>query len=176
MTEEMLAKIEYALGLIAAGDKAGVDLLYVHMGRVMLFIARSVAGQDGAEDVVQESFLKIVKGISHYKKGTNGYAWICKIVRNTALNSLEASKRRAAASLEAVSDISDGGEDEEKSATKLLVEKMLASLYPPEVQRMIYMKYFLDMTVREIAKELGRSKSYVSKQILNAEKNLREML
>ena len=42
MTEEMLAKIEYALGLIAAGDKAGVDLLYVHMGRVMLFIARSV--------------------------------------------------------------------------------------------------------------------------------------
>ena len=53
---------------------------------------------------------------------------------------------------------------------------MLASLYPPEVQRMIYMKYFLDMTVREIAKELGRSKSYVSKQILNAEKNLREML
>ena len=97
-------------------------------------------------------------------------------MRNTALNSLEASKRRAAASLEAVSDISDGGEDEEKSATKLLVEKMLASLYPPEVQRMIYMKYFLDMTVREIAKELGRSKSYVSKQILNAEKNLREML
>lgn len=177
MTEQMYEKIEYALGLIAAGDKAGVNLLYACAGRAMLFVAKSIVKDSfAAEDVVQDSFLKIVKGISHYKKGTNGYAWICKIVRNTALNSLEASKRRAAASLEAVSDISDGGEDEEKSATKLLVEKMLASLYPPEVQRMIYMKYFLDMTVREIAKELGRSKSYVSKQILNAEKNLREML
>ena len=100
MTEEMLAKIEYALGLIAAGDKAGVDLLYVHMGRVMLFIARSVAGQDGAEDVVQESFLKIVKGISHYRRGTNGYAWVCRIVRNTALNYLKAAKRSAAADID----------------------------------------------------------------------------
>ena len=28
MTENMYQKIEYALGLIASGDEAGVDLLY----------------------------------------------------------------------------------------------------------------------------------------------------
>ena len=57
MTEQMYEKIEYALGLIAAGDKAGVDLLYACAGRAMLFVSKSIV-KDGfaAEDVVQDSF------------------------------------------------------------------------------------------------------------------------
>ena len=41
---------------------------------------------------------------------------------------------------------------------------------------MIYMKYFMDMTVREIAKELKVSKSYVSKEIINAEKYMKTLI
>ena len=41
---------------------------------------------------------------------------------------------------------------------------------------MIYRKYFLDMTVREIAQEIGKSKSYVSKEILKAEKMMKSFL
>ena len=177
MTEKTCEKIEYALGLISSGDEAGVDLLYACAGRAMLFVARSVVRDEAAaEDVVQDSFLKIVRGISRYKKGTNGYAWVCKIVRNTALNYLKSSGRRASVPLESVAELSDGGSGEERSAAKLLVERMLKSLSPPEVRQMIYMKYFLDMTVREIARELGKSKSYVSKEIIKAEKLMREML
>ena len=177
MTENMYQKIEYALGLIASGDEAGVDLLYACAGRAMLFAAKSVVKDSfTAEEVVQDSFLKIVKGISGYKKGTNGYAWVCRIVRNTAINALDAQKRRAAASLEEAAEISDGGGGEERSAARLLVEKLLESLYPPIVRRMVCMKYFYDMTVREIASELKVSKSYVSKEIIKAEKNMREML
>lgn len=177
MTEQNYQKIEYALGLIAEGDGAGVDLLYSSAGRAMLFVAKSVVRDSfTAEEVVQDSFLKIVKNISRYKKGTNGYAWVCKIVRNTALNALKSSQRHASAPMEAVGEISDGGEEEERSAAKLLVEKLLSGLTPPEVRQMIYMKYFLDMTVREIAGELGKSKSYVSKEIIRAEKIMREML
>ena len=50
------------------------------------------------------------------------------------------------------------------------------SLHPPIVREMIYMKYFLDMTVREIAKEIGKSKSYVSKEIIKAEESMRRAL
>ena len=177
MTQQIYEKIEYALGLIAAGDEQGVDLLCSCAGRAMLFVAKSIVKDDfSAEDVVQDSFLKIVKSISRYKKGTNGYAWVCKIVRNTALNALKASGRRAAASLEAVAELSDGGGTQERSERALLVEKLLAGLSPPELRQMVYMKYFLDMTVREIARELGRSKSYVSKEILRAEEQMRAML
>lgn len=175
MTEENRRKTEYALSLIASGDSRGVDELYLCMGRVMMFIARSVTGDNfTAEEVVQDSLLKVVRGISGYKKGTNAYAWVCRVVKNTALSAAE--KIRPDASLEDFHALSDGGGEEEKSAARLTVEKLISSLYPPELGRMIFMKYFMDMTVREIAAELGKSKSYVAKQIVKAEQQMRGML
>ena len=41
---------------------------------------------------------------------------------------------------------------------------------------MVYMKYFLDMNVREIGQEIGKSKSYVAKKIADAEKKLKKLL
>ena len=96
-------------------------------------------------------------------------------MRNTALNYLKAAKRSAAADIDECGFLSDGTNLEEKSAAKLTVEKLLASL-PPEQRRMVWLKYFFDMTVREIAKEVGRSKSYVAKAIKTAEEKMRSML
>ena len=85
-------KIEYALEQIRKGQDEGVETLYVLMGRTMLFVANGVVrDRHAAEDVVQESFVKIVKGIHSYRAGSNGYAWVCRIVRNTALNDLRKS-------------------------------------------------------------------------------------
>ena len=177
MNREVYDKIEYALGLIAEKKDAGIDLLYRYMGKNMLFVARGIVKDAfAAEDVVQDSFIKIVKHISKYKKGTNGYAWVCKIVRNTALNSIKASKNRLPQNIDEFCGIADGVDMEEKSTTRLLVEKLMNSLAPPIVKQMIYMKYFLDMTVREIAKEIGKSKSYVAKVIVKAEEFMKKML
>ena len=38
------------------------------------------------------------------------------------------------------------------------------------------MKYFLDMSVREIAKEIKKSKSYVSKEIQKAETKMKNLI
>ena len=65
---------------------------------------------------------------------------------------------------------------EKKSESRLLVEQLMKKLDPPILREMIYRKYFLDMTVREIAQEIGKSKSYVSKEILKAEKMMKSFL
>lgn len=53
-------KIEYALEQIRKGQDEGVETLYVLMGRTMLFVANGVVrDRHAAEDVVQESFVKI---------------------------------------------------------------------------------------------------------------------
>ena len=97
-------------------------------------------------------------------------------MRNTALNSIKASKNRLPQNIDEFCCIADGVDMEEKSTTRLLVEKLMNSLAPPIVKQMIYMKYFLDMTVREIAKEIGKSKSYVAKEIVKAEEFMKKML
>jgi len=65
MKDDLYGKTEYALTLIAVGDERGVELLYSCMGKTMLFVARGVVKDSfAAEDIVQESFIKIVKNIA----------------------------------------------------------------------------------------------------------------
>ena len=78
--------------------------------------------------------------------------------------------------LDEFSAVADSGSTAEEVVSRVLVESLMNSLHPPIVREMIYMKYFLDMTVREIAKEIGKSKSYVSKEIIKAEESMRRAL
>lgn len=169
MNKELYEKSEYALSLIKEGNDLGVDILYSSMGKVMLAIARGI---------VKDSFIAedIVQNINKYKLGTNGYSWACKIVRNTALNSLKESNIGQVDDIDEFYTISSDENIKEETSTQLLVEKLMNSLAPPIVKKMIYMKYFLDMTVREIAKEIGKSKSYVAKEIAKAEEYMKTLI
>lgn len=163
--------------MIREGNEAGVDMLYDVLGKNMLAVARGAVGDKFvAEDVVQDSFLKIVRNVNKYKKGTNPCAWALKIVRNTALNTLEAEKNKKTEDIDEFYALASGDDEEEKSTTKILVETLMNTLAPPVVKQMIYLKYFLDMTVREIAKEVGKSKFYVAKKIAEAEEFMKSRL
>ena len=177
MNNELYEKIEHALSLIKEGKNSGVDLLYFSMGKIMLSIARGIIKDSfAAEDIVQESFLKIVQNVNKYKTGTNGYSWVCMIVRNTALNALKEKQGSQVDDIDEFFAVSTDEDIKEETSTQLLVEKLMNSLAPPIVKKMVYMKYFLDMTVREIAKEVGKSKSYVAKEIAKAEEYMKTLI
>ena len=167
---ETKKQVEQALNMILENDTKGLDILYNCMSKTMLFVAKSYIKDDLlAEDVVQDSFLDIVKNIKKYEKN-NGYGWICKIVKNNAINALKKENKYI-----------NYNDDiflipSEENVEKKTENQLLNSLYPPIVKSMIYMKYFMDMTVREIAKELKVSKSYVSKEIIKAEKYMKTLI
>lgn len=171
--EQEQATTEYALSLIAAGDPAGCDLLYAQLGGAMLAAARAVTGdRAAAEDAVQDAFIRIVRGIRGYRPGTNPRAWVLRIVRNCAIAKID---RHRAANIDEFYNLADGQDCEERACDRLLAESLLQNLTSAQ-RKVIYLKYFLDMTVREIAKEVGKSKSYVQKEIGRSEQKMRQML
>ena len=66
---ETKKQVEQALNMILKNDTKGLDILYNCMSKTMLFVAKSYIKDDLlAEDVVQDSFLDIVKNIKKYEK------------------------------------------------------------------------------------------------------------
>lgn len=69
------------------GDRRYQKELYdLYASRMMVVCLRYTRSTLEAEDVLQESFIKIFKNIGQFKHDSNLSAWIRKIVVNTALN------------------------------------------------------------------------------------------
>lgn len=174
--EEFRQQTEKALRLVKSGNTEGIDLLYYSIGGRMLSVAVGVVkNRATAEDVVQESFIKIVNNIDSYTLGTNGYAWVLKIVRNTALNRLKYEGYRLAEDIDDYYNISSSEDSIEQTENSVIIKQLMSGL-PTHLRQVIYFKYFMDMPVREIAKELGISKSLAHNRIKQAEEMLKSNL
>ena len=58
-----------------------------HFARLFNFACWLTQDRAAAEDLVQETFMKALKGFSSFHQGTNFRAWIYRILRNTFLTS-----------------------------------------------------------------------------------------
>lgn len=170
----MRQRINELIAEIARGNTAALDELARLVSARMLSVARSVLHDAAAaEDAVQDSFIKILEKSNRFKPDTNGYAWICKIVYNTALNI--AKRERVTVDISECFDLSDGTNVSERATVGMTVEKAMSVLDGTE-RRVIYQKYFMDFTVRDSAKALGLSKSKVSRAVLAAEEKMRKFM
>jgi RNA polymerase sigma-70 factor (ECF subfamily) len=77
----------------AKGDSgAFARLVDRHAKRVYNFVYRLLGNRDDAEDVTQETFLKIWKNLKKFRTGESFSAWLLTIAHNTAIDSLRKRK------------------------------------------------------------------------------------
>ncbi len=158
------------------GNADALDGILATVGRRMFALARGIVGNaSDAEDVLSESFLKIARGVRTFKEGTNGYAWVMRIVRNAAFDFLRKRKRTATEDLDAFFHLTDERYSPDRREEALLLEEALEKLDDGE-RRMIYYRYYLDFTVQEVAAETGMSRSAAGRALLAAEEKLKKLL
>jgi len=76
------------------GDRSAFEEIYVQTRKSVYYVALSILRDRAlAEDVMQSTFLKVLRNASQYRQGTNASAWILRIARNEALN-LKKSRSR----------------------------------------------------------------------------------
>jgi RNA polymerase sigma-70 factor (ECF subfamily) len=84
-----------------AGDTGSFDQLALpHFASLYNFACWLTQDRVAAEDLVQETFLKALKGFSSYQQGSNFRAWIFKILRNAFLTTQAGLKATTELSLD----------------------------------------------------------------------------
>jgi RNA polymerase sigma-70 factor, ECF subfamily len=92
------------LGVSDERSAAGFERLAMPLfDRLYNFAHWLTQNRDEAEDLVQETYVKALKGFSSFEPGTNFKAWIFRILRNAFLSS-RTGKKAATVPLEAEED------------------------------------------------------------------------
>ena len=173
---ELSAKIAELLFRLHRGDENALDEILRLAGGRMLALALSITkNRADAEDAVQTAFIKIVQASGKFRGG-NGYGFVMKITQNAALDLLKSRGRRAEICIDDFFSLSSSeGYDEENILSALTLEQAIGRL-PVYGKTLIYYRYYMDMTVREIAAKTGKSKSQIQRDLEETEKTLKNLL
>jgi RNA polymerase sigma-70 factor, ECF subfamily len=133
-----------------------------------------------AEDLVQETYAKALKGFASFEQGTNFRAWMYRILRNTFLTSRSG--------LKATVPLEEDGEDAAMPSVSdtpesLLIDQLnqealqqgIAEL-PVHFREIVLMADVEEMSYQEIAQALSIPNGTVMSRLARARKALRESL
>ncbi|HEY6980126.1 sigma-70 family RNA polymerase sigma factor [Reyranella sp.] len=166
-----LEPLALLLAETAAGNERAFARLYELTSGRMRAIARGIVGRtDVADDIVQESFLRVWRWAHRYdpNKGP-AYAWLVRIVRNRALSAKDQLHRREDGHCELDAEAlvfpdRDPADQAMRSEEARQVKACLANL-PLNHRRSVTLVYFEGLTHRELAArlgvQLGTAKSWV---------------
>ena len=136
--------------------------------------------QDAAEadDLVQETYTKALRGFSSFQVGTNFRAWMFRILRNSFLNSKTALKTTVAFDEEEHDTASDSSSPESlliEQADRDTVRAALAEL-PVPFREILLLCEVEEMSYEEIAQALAVPVGTVMSRLHRARKALRNLL
>lgn len=140
--------------------KAFEVLVNTYKERLYWHIRRIVLDHDDTDDVLQNTFIKVYRGIEGFKGDSKLYSWMYRIATNEALSFLKIKSKKLGVSNEELRDkmIHNLAADVyfEGDEIQLKLQKAITSL--PEKQKLVFnMKYFEEMKYGEISEILGTS-------------------
>ena len=161
-------------------DAAFAPLLEQFKDKVFRLAFSILHNETHAEDVAQDVFVKIWKGLPGYNGGASLSTWIYTITRNTALTELKRRDRRATVSLEAPEMEDAAGWIPALQSTdpgrglEMDVAALLADL-PENYRRVITLFYLEQKSYEEAARMLGIPLGTVKTLLFRAKKELLRM-
>lgn len=183
------------LSRFAAGDRAAFEMLVRrHQVRLYHFVFRQMQHQAVAEEIVQETFVRVVSNMREFKREARFSTWLFTIARNLCFDELRKRKHRRHASLDANEGPahSDGGDDRslgertadpsrdtEREATQTeLRDKMswAISRLPDEQREVFLLREVSGLAFKEIAEATGVSENTVKSRMRYAVERLQAAL
>jgi RNA polymerase sigma-70 factor (ECF subfamily) len=135
-------------------------LINTYKERLYWHIRRIVLDHDDADDVLQNTFIKVFRNIEKFKGDSKLYSWMYRIGTNEALSFLKSKSRKLGVSsdelIERKANCLEADVYFEGDAIQIQLQQAIAKL--PEKQKLVFnMKYFEEMKYEEISEILDTS-------------------
>ncbi len=136
------------------------ELLSLYKERLYWHIRKIVISHDDADDVLQNTFIKVYRNIDKFKGDSKLYSWLYRIATNESITHINKNAKRMQISNEEHQKLAiDNLKADvyfEGDEIQLKLQNAIASL--PQKQQLVFnMKYFDDLKYKEIAEILETS-------------------
>ncbi len=176
--EAMRAEDSALAAACRSGDLRAYERLYAQQGARMKNLARNLLGNPiDAEDAVQETFLKVQRGIASFRGQSSFVTWTFRILVNTCHDARRSRMRKKEV---ANDDTEESPRPEPRAPSahpslRLALERALATL--TRHQRDVFLLYEVEgFRHAEIGAMLEISETASKNTLFQAKKNLRQML
>lgn len=180
MDKEKVLLINSYINKIKTGEDEYLKPLHDLVGPSLRYIALKYLKNDfDADDLLQDFWLNIHKLASKFVFNYNGFSYLCKIMTHMAINRYNKLKRDKKFNIEYVDYLNVEEYSEDTSLDNILLREAISKSMQAlsrEEQVIIQLTYFEDKTIRQIGKELGVSKSQVSRSLLRAREIMKSQL
>ena len=178
--------LDRAMGRYAEGQDAAFPVLYEGLsGRLKSFLVRLAGSPAAADDLVQETFMRMHRARGGFSPGAPVVPWAYAIARNAWLDQVRAAKSRQTTPLDdlgagAAAEPATGLEADSEQAvivrqTAELIERTLAELPPAQREAFVLLRYE-GLSVGEAAAVLGSTQSAIKLRAFRAYEALRAAL
>jgi len=178
-TEEIQAIIENArLG----NESAFKKLLNTYWSDIYRFQFSKTNNENEAEDITIKTFAKAFDKIDLYNDNYNFKTWLISISKNMFIDSVRGNKNETLSINKENSEVYHISDDAPSPEDKIIIEQNLAQLLgyikqlKPTHQEIINLRYFQELSYKEIAESMNESMSSVKVKLLRAKKLLAEII
>lgn len=163
----------------ATKEKAFTAIIKKYQEKLYWHVRRLVVDHEDANDVLQNVFIKVWKGLENFREDSQLYTWLYRIATNEGLTFLEQQKKRTTVSL---SDEESGlsntvRADTNFDANKLEWRLQIAIQQLPEKQRVVFnLRYYDEMPYQEMSRILDTSEGALKASYHHAAKKIEEFI
>ena len=163
----------------ATKERAYTSIIKKYQEKLYWHIRRMVVDHDDANDVLQNVFIRVWKGLENFREDSQLYTWLYRIATNESLTFIEQQKKRASVSL---SDEESGlsnkvRADEHFDFQKLEWKLQIAIQQLPEKQRVVFnLRYYDEMPYEEMSKVLETSEGALKASYHHAVKKIEDYI
>lgn len=169
------------------GDYHSIEVLIQrHKNRVYSYILLIVKNQDLAQDIFQDTFIKVIRSLKHGKYVENGkfISWVLRISHNLIIDHFRREKLNATISNDSCENdlfnsakFSDVNIEDQMVTNQILFEvKELIRELPEDQRQVILMRHYQGLSFKEIADQTGVSINTALGRMRYALINLRKII